>query len=294
MPAISTTALFALLASGFWGFGDFSGGMGVKSAPAGANPLGAALRVVIFSHLTSFSVLLTLALVRHDPLPPHATVAWGIAAGICGGLSLSAFYIALARGAMGASAAISGLLAAAIPACVALATEGSPGPHRLLGFAVAGIAIWLIAAGPAQREALSTILLATGAGVGFGLYFTCIKYAGAASGPLWTMISARTGSISTCALILLTLRVAGRPTGPVAINRRMIQWILSTALFDTSGNLLFVAATRVGRLDVASVLASLYPAGTILSAALLLHERPTQRQAFGMATAVAAVALITL
>jgi drug/metabolite transporter (DMT)-like permease len=108
------------------------------------------------------------------------------------------------------------------------------------------------------------------------------------------MVSARTGSISTCALILLTLRVAGRPTGPVAINRRMIQWILSTALFDTSGNLLFVAATRVGRLDVASVLASLYPAGTILSAALLLHERPTQRQAFGMATAVAAVALITL
>jgi drug/metabolite transporter (DMT)-like permease len=294
MPAISTTAIFALLAAGFWGFGDFSGGMGVKSAPAGANPLGAALRVVIFSHLTSFSVLLTLALLRHDPLPAHATVAWGIAAGICGGFSLSAFYIALSRGAMGASAAISGLLAAAIPACVTLATDGSPGTHRLLGFLVAGIAIWLIAAGPAQREALSTILLATGAGVGFGLYFTCINYAGAASGPLWTMVSARTGSISTCAIILLALRVAGRPTGPVAISRRMILWILSTALFDTSGNLLFVAATRAGRLDIASVLASLYPAGTILSAAFLLHERPTQRQIFGMATAVAAVALITL
>jgi len=33
-----------------------------------------------------------------------------------GGLALTAFYIALARGAMGASAAVSGLLAAAIPA----------------------------------------------------------------------------------------------------------------------------------------------------------------------------------
>jgi drug/metabolite transporter (DMT)-like permease len=294
MPAISTTAFLALLAAGFWGFGDFSGGMGVKSAPAHANPLGAALRVVIFSHLTSFSVLLTLALVRQDPLPPHATIAWGIAAGVCGGFSLTAFYIALARGAMGASAAISGLLAAAIPACIALATEGSPGPQRLLGFTVAGISIWLIAAGPAQREAFSTILLATGAGVGFGLYFTCIKYAGAASGPLWTMFSARTGSISTCAFILLVLRATGRSTGPVAVSRRMILWILSTALFDTSGNLLFVAATRVGRLDVASVLASLYPAGTILSAAVLLHERPTRRQIFGMATAVGAVALITL
>jgi drug/metabolite transporter (DMT)-like permease len=74
----------------------------------------------------------------------------------------------------------------------------------------------------------------------------------------------------------------------------MILWILSTALFDTSGNLLFVLATRAGRLDIASVLASLYPAGTILLAAATLGERPTPRQITGMAIATAAVVLITL
>ncbi len=71
-------------------------------------------------------------------------------------------------------------------------------------------------------------------------------------------------------------------------------WSLSTALLDTSGNLLFVAATREGRLDVAAVLASLYPASTILLAALALGEHPTRRQALGMATAVIAVVLIAI
>jgi len=69
---------------------------------------------------------------------------------------------------------------------------------------------------------------------------------------------------------------------------------LTAALLDTSGNLLFVASTRAGRLDVAAVLGSLYPASTILLAAVALGERPTRRQAIGMATAVAAVMLIAM
>jgi drug/metabolite transporter (DMT)-like permease len=71
-----------------------------------------------------------------------------------------------------------------------------------------------------------------------------------------------------------------------------LAWVLSTALFDTSGNLLFLAATRAGRLDVAAVLASLYPASTILMAAGMLGERPTRRQGFGMAVAAIAVVMI--
>ena len=64
--------------------------------------------------------------------------------------------------------------------------------------------------------------------------------------------------------------------------------------FDTIGNLFYMLAARFGRLDVAAVICSLYPAGTILLAAVILHERPTRRQLTGMAVALAAVALLSL
>jgi drug/metabolite transporter (DMT)-like permease len=69
---------------------------------------------------------------------------------------------------------------------------------------------------------------------------------------------------------------------------------MGVAVLDTGGNLLFVAATRVGRLDVAAVLASLYPAGTILLAGWFLKERPTKQQFLGMGVALAAVVMITV
>lgn len=284
LDLLAGNGLLGLVAAGFWGVGDFSGGMGVKTA---GGSVGAALRVVILSHLTSFSVLLLAAFSLGDPFPHDRLLAWGLAAGVAGGTSLSAFYIALSRGAMGASAAISGVLAAAIPAVVSMMADGTPGWRKGLGFLVAAAAIWMIAAGDAAHEDTSTTWLAIGAGAGFGIYFVALKYAGA-GGVIWPMATARMGSISTCAVILLALRGAGT----VRISRKVVGWVLSTALFDTSGNLIFILATRAGRLDVAAVLASLYPASTILLAAWVMKERPTKRQGWGMAVAVLAVVLI--
>lgn len=281
---LAGSGLLGLVAAGFWGVGDFSGGMGVKTAGGGG---GAALRVVIFSHITSFSVLLIAAFALGEPFPHGRLLVWGLSAGVVCGLSLSAFYIALSRGAMGASAAISGLLAAAIPAVVSMAADGTPGWRKGIGFLVVGAAIWMIAAGDAAHEDASTTWLAIGAGVGFGVYFVALKYAGA-GGVVWPMATARMGSISACALILLGLR----GVGTVQISRRVVGWVLSTAVFDTSGNLIFIAATKAGRLDVAAVLASLYPASTILLAAWVMKERPTRRQGWGMVVAVVAVVLI--
>jgi uncharacterized membrane protein len=291
-------ALFALSAALLWGGGDFSGGMGVKSA---GGDLRAALRVVLLSHITSFTVLVAIARLRGDAFPHGALLAWGVAAGVAGGLSLVCFYIALSRGAMGASATLSGLLAAAIPATLTLWREGSPGALTLLGFAVAAMAIWLIAGSPPDQAAAAdggargreTLILAMLAGAGFGFYFVALKMASPA-GIVWPMATARIGSLTTCAAIFVAQRLSLKKAAPVKMGRRAVGWALATALLDTSGNLLFVAATRAGRLDVAAVLASLYPASTILLAALALGERPTQRQALGMAAAVAAVALIAL
>ena len=284
--------LLALAAALLWGGGDFSGGMGVKTL---GGSTGAALRIVILSHVTSLSVLMVIGSLRAVPFPHGTVLAWGITAGVLGGLSLTAFYIALSRGAMGASAAVSGLLAAAIPAAVSIVSEGSPGPLRLAGFLVAGAAIWLIAAGPGSAAGSNkggTMGLAVAAGTGFGLYFVALKMASSA-GPVWTMAMARIGSLAVCSVLLLGISLKDR-TVKIRITWKAFQWVLLTAVMDTSGNMLFVAATRAGRLDVAAVLASLYPASTILLAAWMLKEQPTRTQGAGMLVAAAAVVMITL
>jgi uncharacterized membrane protein len=111
---------------------------------------------------------------------------------------------------------------------------------------------------------------------------------------IWPMATARIGSLVTCGLLVLALGRGKAGDVPVRLGRRAAGFAMGTALLDTSGNLLFLAATRAGRLDVAAVLGSLYPASTILLAALALGERPTRRQALGMVTAVFAVTLIAL
>jgi uncharacterized membrane protein len=312
MLPIQGNVVMGLLAAILWGGGDFSGGRGAQLA---GGSLQSALRVILFSHFTSLCILLTLAYLHGDTMPHGALLVWGVCAGVTGGLSLACFYIALARGAMGASAAISGLLAAAVPAAFAIASDGSPGLLHLAGFAIAGIAIWMVAAAPTGvlehpeiSSNSSTMVLAIVAGAGFGLYFIALKMAGA-GGVVWPMATARMGSITACSLLLLILTFAkagqtgNSPTGLVSTSPRhsffglpkaAIFWSLSTAVLDTCGNMLYISATRAGRLDVAAVLASLYPTTTILLAGIVLKERLSKRQGLGMAIAAAAVVMITL
>jgi drug/metabolite transporter (DMT)-like permease len=304
-PALSGNILLALAAAASWGGGDFSGGMGVKAV--GGSTAGA-LRVVLIAHAASLAVLLIILGVQHAPFPHGAPLAWGVVAGVTAGISLTAFYIALARGAMGGSAALSGLLAAAIPAAVSSVLEGVPAPIRLVGFVLALAAIWLIAAGPSPEsqhavdgsapteKSSTTLVLALVGGIGFGIYFVALRLANPL-GVLEPIAIARSASLVTCALLLVGVSVRSKRASiaeRVKVTRMAVVWALGVALLDTGGNLLFIAATRSGRLDIAAVLASLYPAGTILLAAWHLHERPTRRQLTGMAIAAAAVVMITI
>ncbi|MEO7028949.1 MAG: DMT family transporter [Acidobacteriaceae bacterium] len=250
----------------------------------------------MLSNVSSFAVLVGIVLLRHEPMPHGRLLAWALLGGCSGGVAITCFYLALSRGAMGASAAVSGLLAAAIPAAVSIGVEGAPSTLRFVGFLLAAVAIWMIAAGPArQHAARSTVMLAVVAGIGFGVYFVALRMANPL-GIFMPMVAARVGSLGVCGLAFLVLASRGATTAPGAesMNGRAMLWALGAGALDTSGNLFFIAATRMGRLDVAAVLASLYPASTIVLAGWLLHERLSRRQWLGMAVAVGAVAMISL
>jgi drug/metabolite transporter (DMT)-like permease len=291
-----------LAAAAFWGGGDFTGGLATRRASP--------FVTIAVAHGISLAALLAIVVAWHIPAPSPYIQFMGLLSGVVAGLGVGLFYKALSLGGMGLSAAIAGLISAAIPVMFSLFTEGLPHPVQILGILLAAIAIWLIASAPGTT-APKTLVMATLAGICFGVYFIQLKVTGAA-GVTWAITLARVGSftlaISVCAVqaALRSFRTAppssvAAATPPSALNRRtalfdpaFLALAVLTCVLDTGGNLFYTLATTVGRLDVAAVISSLYPAATILLAALLLKEKTTRTQTIGMLLALAAVVLISL
>jgi drug/metabolite transporter (DMT)-like permease len=182
-----------------------------------------------------------------------------------------------------------------VPVLVSFFSESRPSPLKLAGFAVAGVAIWLIAYTPGATPHPHGLGLAVLAGVCFGFLLVFLHIAGKDS-VLWALTFSRVGSVS-CAVILwiLTANRLSRNSGNITKSfwRAVLPLAAVAGILDTTGNLLYTASSLTGRLDVAAVLSSLYPAGTILLAVWLLRERATRSQTLGMALAIVAVVLIS-
>jgi drug/metabolite transporter (DMT)-like permease len=196
-------------------------------------------------------------------------------------------YRALAMGRMGIAAPVSGVLSAAVPVIAGALLEGRPGVFRLTGFALASIAVWLVSSTDDGAFRIRDLGLPVAAGFGFGLFIVIIGHA-SAGGVFWPMVAARLASL--CALTL----VAHFQRQPLLPARHDLSLVAVAGLFDGSGSAFLVLATHAGRLDVAGVLASLYPAMTVLLAWVFLHERISRWQLAGLALALSAIVIITL
>jgi len=270
-------AIFGLASALSWGAGDFSGGFATKRAPVfGVLAVGQAAGLVL---------LVVLAVVWGEPLPSAVDLAWGLAAGLAGAVGLASLYRALAIGQMGIVAPLSAVLTAALPALFGALTEGMPGTLKLVGFGLALLGIWLVAGTGAAVRMGDGLGLAVLAGCAFGLFFILIHRAGA-SAVFWPLVAARIGSLGFVVPIALSRKQLVQPDLPV-----LMLMLLSGAL-DVVGNAFFILAGQSGRLDVAAILSSLYPASTVVLAALLLRERVLPVQMLGIVAALVAIGLI--
>ena len=283
MNSPTAAASLGLMSAASWGGSDLVGGVGARRAPV--------MLVVASGHMFSLIVLLALCLAIRLPVPGSHYLLFAAIGGFEGSLSLAIFYRALAMGAMGLTAALTGLLTALIPVLFSLFHEGLPSPLAAAGLGLGLVAIWLITHTPAKLDSKAAttpplaLLLGAIAGVGFGTQLILFKFA-SPGGTMWVMTSARAAGVLAMVVVLLFMP-------PKAPWRGFWLTGIAAGALDTVGNLLYLEATRFGRLDVAALICSLYPAGTILLAALVLREWPTRRQIAGMALALGAVMLLS-
>ena len=281
MPGTGLLLILLGLSSAFsWGAGDFSGGLASKRTSA--------YSVVVLSQFVSLVILIAAAYLFYSEPFSMEAVYWGIIAGVCGAAGLVALYTGLARGLMGVVAPLTAVVAAVVPVIFTIFQSGLPGAADLLGIVVALVAVWTISSGQKQSNlGIKDLGLPMFAGLGFGLFFILIARA-SAQAVIWPLIFARSSSVLIILLAGLLLRRIDRP----ALDQ--LPLIALAGIFDTAGNILFILATRFGRLDLAAVLSSLYPAATVFLAAILLNERLTRRQWVGVFLVILAVVLIAI
>ena len=272
-----TTVILGLLTAVLWGGGDFCGGLATRKASV--------ITVLLLAETSGLLLLITLGLAWHEPWPTAHTVGWSMAAGFSGVVGLAALYQALAVGKAGVVAPISAILAAALPVLFTVLTTGLPAPLQLFGFGLAFVAVWLVAQTDESGGTIAGLRLALLAGCGFGGFYILINQAGNES-TFWPVAVARLVALVPLLGIAFYRRLSVRPTRSIIVIAGL------SGLLDAGANATFVLASQSGRLDVAAILASLYPATTVLLSWLLLGERITWVQRTGVLAALAAIALI--
>jgi len=273
-------ALFALLSAAFYGVGDFCGGIASRRARATA--------VVLWSHVVGLGlVVVSLPIVEGDLRGDD--LAFGAIGGVAGVVGVVLLYQALAIGPMSIVAPVTGLLAAAVPVAAGLAEGDRPSVATGIGMVLALAAIALVSAeggGSLRPSEPRAVVLALGAGLGFGLFFVALSYTADGAG-MWPLLGARCASVGLLGGLALVRQV----DHVVPSGTRLLAAVAGA--LDIAANLLYLLAVRRGLLSVVSVLTALYPVSTVVLARIVLGERFLNVQRVGMGLALVATILLS-
>ncbi|CAN5376919.1 EamA family transporter [soil metagenome] len=273
------TAGLALTSSALWGSADYLGGVLSRRRPA--------IEVVAVSQGIGLLAVWLLLLGTGTSIG-RSDMLWGPLAGLAGGLALICFYSALAVGTMGVVAPIAAL-GLIIPVLAGLLGGDDPGAVTLTGMAIAFAGV-VLASGPELSGGASArpILLAAVAGAGFGLTLLFLARGGEV---LPTLAMMRVASVTLLGAVLLFL-FATRGSRLPRVPGRELPALTFVGLADLGANGLYALAEDSGLLSVVAVLASLYPAVTVVLAWRLGGARLARIQVVGVVAALAGVVLV--
>lgn len=270
--------LLALGAALAYGVSDFVAGVAARRVSAWA--------VAAASQAVAAAVILAAASL-HPGAPGAADLGWGALAGLGNAAGNVFLFRGLGAGRMAVVAPLSAVASAGLPVFVGIATGERPGALPVTGVLLALPAVWLVSLSGAGLRGATRRDLADGlaAGVGFGLQFTALGQVDPAAG-LKPLAASQLVSVAS---IVAGATLAAAPRIPPPAGRA---GAAAAGLLAGVATVCFQLAAQRGLLSVASVLTALYPAVTVLLAAVVLREAIGRAQGAGLALAAGAVLLI--
>jgi drug/metabolite transporter (DMT)-like permease len=280
------SVLLALLSALSYGTSDFLAGLMSRRA---------SVFVVALTTQSTATVLTWIALPWAAKPLTSSALLWGTLAGAGAWAGTLFLYRGLALGRMSVVGPLSAVVTAAGSAITGVILGDRPTVLEVAGIATACVAVGLVSidrSGPghARRIGVSSGFLEGAlAGAGFTLLFVALNRAGSSAG-LWPVALSQVSSLVLVAVLAAALSLAGRiRIGPVsqiwkgAVPAGVLGGIATGAYF---------VATQLGILTISAVLASLYPAATVVLAVMVLRERLHPLQGIGLGLAAASVALL--
>lgn len=314
------SAALALLGALVYGAADFLGGLAARR-----------LRSIVVTAVAAASGLAALAIAQ--PLVggvwTTADAAWGVLAGVVGVIAVALLYACLAIGPMSILSPLTAVVSAIAPMLWGLLVKGDAlAPIGYAGLGIALVAVVLVGFIPGEkivRPSARGLVMAVGAGLAIGAFLIVVDQTDAASGLVPLVMSRATSVVVTAVVIGVlvvaavrrgrpaasVLEVSGPPLGATPTGHADLEhvaeqtslrvpragaWTLALVcgIADAAANALMLVALRAGDLSVVSALTALYPAGTILLAALVLRERVAAVQWVGLALALAAGGMLAV
>ena|SRR3712207_5181561 len=285
-----------LVGAFIFGAADFLGGLGALRTSA--------LRVTGIAAVAGLVALLT-ALPFLESEWSATAILFGGLSGVSGAIAISLLYACLAIGPMSILSPVAAVVSAVVPMSWGLLGGERLGPIGYLALAVALVAVVLVGFTPAEhaaRTSLRGLLMAVGSGSMIGVFLVLMDQTPDDSG-LVPLIANRAVNASIMLAVLAGLAFRARrraasahiPGGELRAGRNgWLRFAIACGVVDALANALLLLGVRLGDLTVMSVLTAMYPAGTILLAALVLRERIAGLQVVGLVLALASAGMLAL
>jgi drug/metabolite transporter (DMT)-like permease len=288
-----------------YGFADFFGAIASKRIQP--------VVVTFWAGISGLALLLTASLFMGADFTA-ASIWCGVIGGLASAIAMTCLYAALAIGPISIISPLSAVVMAIVPMIFGF-TQGDRfsvwGWIELGGILLAVILVGFVPGDDVRLPSAKGLLLGIGAGIGMGAVLLALAAAphdsGLASAAVLRAVSA---GLLGC-FMLLTL--ARSKSDALATSQSQTQaqapasrsgstkssnliWlaVLTTGLLDSSANLFFTLASRIGSLSVVAVLTALYPLGTLILARVFLKEKIAKTQLLGIILALGCSALLAV